>query len=938
MIGSFKNLGLRLKIFLLLTASILIALLLASAAFVLFNQYSQRQRVQRELAQTAAIVAERVELVMAFNSDPEEYKSIFALFSADPHLIAIVAYSADGRIAGRYLRPDAAGHYTIPPLAEAGQPVPGAMVAVETVGDGETIGQVMLTRDLRDVEEQSRVFLGIASAVLAVAFVIGLLISLRLQRYITVPLLDLSRGVMRVARQKDYTVRVRPQSEDEIGQLVEDFNEMVAEIQSRDEKLRNVNEMLEEKVRERTAEILEANRRLEAEVQTRKKAERALYESQQKLLMHVQQTPLGVIDWSLEGEAMSWNPAAEKIFGWTSVEMIGRGWRERLVPEAEADEFETMWADLRERRGGSHAISRNLTRDGRVITCEWFNTHLVDEEGRLIGIASLVQDITQRVRAEQALRESEERFSKAFQASPAAVGIMSIEDGHFLDVNDNFVKLFGHPRAVIVGNTDLRLGLWRSEADRQRLFKLLLKDHSVSDFECSLKTADGSVRTALLSAERVRLGEKDCALLQVHDLTERMNLEEQLRQSQKMEAIGQLAAGVAHDFNNLLTIISGHASLLKTLSFENEEDAESVAEIAAAAERAANLTRQLLAFSRKQVMQPAIIDLSAVVNDSVKMLKRLVGETIEVETEFADPPPLTEADVGMIEQIILNLAVNARDAMPEGGRLTVRTGHRVMDEADAGRNPEASAGRFVYLSVTDSGCGMDKETQARIFEPFFTTKDVGKGTGLGLSTVYGIVKQHHGWIEVDSEVGRGTTFTILFPAAEADSESTARITKADTDRSGEEGILVVEDEAPLRRMLARTLSRFGYKVFEAGDGPTALEIWRDRADEIDLLLTDMVMPEGMSGHDLAKSIHRDRPGLPVIYTSGYTPELFGEDGEVDKEILFVPKPYRITAVVDLIRQVFDSEAPAAAAGESGQGDGVAKNARSDGASDSDSQK
>ena len=908
MISPFKNLGLRLKIFLLLTASILIALLLASATFVLFSEYSQRERVKLELDRAAKIVAERVELVMAFDSDPDEYKSIFELFSANPHLIAMAAYDVDGVVAGKYIREDSAGSYTIPSLAEARNPATDSVVAVVPVGEGETIGHVMLLRDLRDVQNQSRVFLGIASAVMAVSFVIGLMISLRMQRHITGPLLDLSRGVMQVARKKDYSVRVQRQNEDEIGELVDDFNEMVAQIQSRDAKLLNVNETLEEKVKERTAEMLATNRRLEAEVKTRESAESALYKSQQKLLMHVQQTPLGVIDWSLNGDAVSWNPAAEVIFGWTAEEIIGRSWRDLVVPSEASDDLEKQWEALKERQGGTHLINQNVTKDGRTITCEWFNTQLVDEEDNVVGIASLVQDITQRMQAEAALRQSEERFSKAFEASPAAVGIMTIEDGRFLDVNNNFVKLFDHPRESIVGSTDLKLGLWQAEADRQRLFKLLIKDRSVADFECSLKTAQGSVRATLLSAESVKLGEKNCVLMQVHDLTERMSLEEQLRQSQKMEAIGQLAAGVAHDFNNILTIISGHTGLLKAVAFADVEDSESVAEIGAAAERAANLTRQLLAFSRKQVMQPATVDLGAVVSDSAKMLKRLVGETIAVETEFADPPPLTEADVGMIEQIVLNLSVNARDAMPEGGVLTVRTRHRVVDDAEAERNPEAYAGRFVCLSVTDTGCGMDKETQARIFEPFFTTKEVGKGTGLGLATVYGIVKQHRGWIELDSTVGAGTTFSIVFPAAEADVGNTTRMRKSDATRGGDECILVAEDEAPLRKMLSRTLHRFGYKVLEAGDGPTALAVWKDHLDEIDLLLTDMVMPDGMNGRDLAESIHADRPGVPVIYTSGYTPELFGENGEMDKEIVFVAKPYRMATVVDLIRQVLDGEA------------------------------
>jgi PAS domain S-box-containing protein len=923
MIVAFKNLGLRFKIFLLLTASSLIALLLACATFVYFNQYHQRLQVKTELQRDGMIFAERVEAILDFGV-PEELQPVFQLFSANPHLVAAVVYHAPDPEAAefvefsKFVRADVDSDFSVPGIVEAGRARPGFQSALIPVGAVEKpIGYIYLLRDLEDVRQRSNEFLGIAAGVLAVSFVIGLLVSLRLQRHITGPLLDLSRGVNSVARQKDYGIRVQRQNEDEIGQLVDDFNEMVTQIHSRDVKLQNVNETLEEKVRERTTEILTTNRRLEAEVKTREQAESALYKSQQKLLMHVQQTPLGVIDWALDGVAQSWNPAAEKIFGWEIGEIVGCNWRDRLVPDEARAQVEKLWVALKGRTGGTHSINKNLTKDGRTIICEWFNTQLVDEDDNVVGIASLVQDITQRVQAEVALRQSEERFSKAFQASPTAVGILSIEDGRFLDVNNNFVKLFEHAREALLGNTDLRIGLWSSEADRQRLFKLLLRNRSVSDFECPLRTATGSVRSTLLSAESVKLGDKACVLLQVHDLTERMSLEAQLRQSQKMEAIGQLAAGVAHDFNNILTIVSGHTSLLKAVPFENPEDSESVAEIGAASDRAANLTRQLLAFSRKQVMQPTTVDLSNVVNDSAKMLKRLVGETIEVVTDFAATPPLAEADIGMIEQIVLNLTVNARDAMSDGGKLTVRTGHQVVDDHDAEQNPEAVAGEYVCLSVTDTGCGMDRETQARIFEPFFTTKEVGKGTGLGLATVYGIVKQHHGWIEVESEPGAGTTFRVHFPAAKADVGNTSRSRLSDVTRGGDEGILLVEDEAPLRKMVSRTLKRFGYQVFEAEHGPQAMAIWKTHQGEIDLLLTDMVMPEGMNGRELAAAIHQDGPDVPVIYTSGYTPELFGEGGEMDKDIVFLAKPYRMTTVADLVREVLDGGEAAPAKALSG---------------------
>ncbi|HZL77560.1 MAG TPA: ATP-binding protein, partial [Candidatus Limnocylindrales bacterium] len=395
------------------------------------------------------------------------------------------------------------------------------------------------------------------------------------------------------------------------------------------------------------------------------------------------------------------------------------------------------------------------------------------------------------------------------------------------------------------------------------------------------------------------------------DVTSRLSLEDQLRQSQKMESIGQLAAGVAHDFNNMLTIIQGHSSRLLSETSLPPQVLDPVLAIYGAAERAAGLTRQLLMFTRKNVMQPRPIDLKQIVGNMNKMLGRLLGETIALEFHAPATLPTIYGDSGMIEQVLMNLVVNAHDAMPEGGTLTIS-----LEEFWAGpeyveRNPGALAGQLVRLQVSDTGFGMTEAVRTRIFEPFFTTKEVGKGTGLGLATVFGIVRQHSGWIEVFSEVGKGTTFTVYFPACDeavpvADEKTVAAAPAA----GGSETILVAEDEMVLREMACEFLKDSGYRVLEAASGREAIRVWQQHRGEIDLLLTDMKMPEGMSGLDIAEHMLAEQPGLRIIFTSGYS------DDVVSPEILersngrFLAKPYTYADLVGQVRECLDHQ-PAA---------------------------
>ncbi|HEY9175072.1 MAG TPA: ATP-binding protein [Verrucomicrobiae bacterium] len=394
----------------------------------------------------------------------------------------------------------------------------------------------------------------------------------------------------------------------------------------------------------------------------------------------------------------------------------------------------------------------------------------------------------------------------------------------------------------------------------------------------------------------------------VEDITDRLSLEAQLRQSQKMECVGQLAAGVAHDFNNLLTIIQGHAGMFLSKPDLPPKLRESSQAVYGAAERAAGLTRQLLMFSRKNLMQTQPLDLREVLGNLSKMLQRLLGETVTLHFESPPALPLVQADAGMLEQVLMNLAVNARDAMPQGGQLTITLGTETLGEPPPGAPPQARPGRFVRLQVSDTGCGMSAATLARIFEPFFTTKEPGKGTGLGLATVYGIVEQHEGWVEVASEVGRGTTFTIFLPAIAQPPEPVGvetPIAATGPVRGGKQTLLIVEDEPVLREMAVEMLGSFGYQIVAVGSGVEALGVWQERDGKFDLLLTDMVLPEGMSGLELAAQLRARKPNLKTIFISGYGLDDVGSDTVRELQGRFLQKPYSSETLARAIREFLD---------------------------------
>jgi two-component system cell cycle sensor histidine kinase/response regulator CckA len=430
--------------------------------------------------------------------------------------------------------------------------------------------------------------------------------------------------------------------------------------------------------------------------------------------------------------------------------------------------------------------------------------------------------------------------------------------------------------------------------------------------EYRMRHKNGSWRLMESTANTVRdaQGNVQTLIIVNRDITERRHLEEQFRQSQKMEAVGRLSGGVAHDFNNLLGVIIGYAEFLQERIDTANPLRGSVEEILNAGKRAASLTRQLLAFSRQQVLDPKVLDLKAVVSDMEKLLRRLIGEDIELTTSLDPELGKVKADQGQLEQVVMNLAVNARDAMPQGGKLTIRVENTVLDQDYVRRYPyPVQPGPYVLLMVTDTGVGMDAETKARAFEPFFTTKEKGKGTGLGLSTVYGVVKQSGGYIDVESALGQGTTFKIFLPRVHEPARVERQHAEAPAKAMGNEVILIAEDETALRTLTATTLELSGYKVLQAKDGLEALEVSRKHAGHIDLLLTDIVMP-GMGGRALAEELGRERTDIRIVYMSGYTGQAVGSQGPVEPGNFYLHKPFTRQALTQKIREALDSQVAA----------------------------
>jgi PAS domain S-box-containing protein len=664
-----------------------------------------------------------------------------------------------------------------------------------------------------------------------------------------------------------------------------------------------------------------------------------------------------------------WNPAAERIFGFTKEEVLGTYGHQLIVPPDSQIFVDEIFKRVAAGETSTSTFSDNVTKDGRRITCDWYAAPLKKADGTFVGMMSMAQDVTGQKQAAHALQEANERALTDYERLIERIATLGQTLGNAHDLTNIFRALRDFT-IVSVPCDGMVISLFDEEKETRRPAYCWTDDTEIdlkdvvdvpvregstgrairtgsvvidNDFQQQLErigtpvmfgecVADRTPKSALTAPMTVMGRTVGCVEIQSYQagaysedhaaamrmaanlaanavenviLIEREQAkEEQLRQSQKMDAIGQLAGGVAHDFNNLLTVITGYSELSLRRMAKDDPLRKNIEGITKAGVRAAGLTRQLLAFSRQQMLQAKVLDLNSVVREMDTMLQRLIGEDMDLVTLLKPSLGQIKADPGQLEQVLLNLVVNARDAMPNGGKITIETGHTYLDEVYAREHVAVQPGRYVVLTVSDTGIGMDAETKKRIFDPFFTTKEVGKGTGLGLSTVYGIVKQSGGSIWVYSETGRGTTFKVYLPRVDEVTEAEELANGAQGVRGGSETILLVEDEELVRNLAGEILEQYGYAVIAAANGEEGLRICKGFDGRIDLLITDVVMPQ-MSGRELAEHIAALRPDTRVLYMSGYTDDAIVGHGILEEHMSFIQKPFLPEALARKTRELLD---------------------------------
>jgi PAS domain S-box-containing protein len=645
------------------------------------------------------------------------------------------------------------------------------------------------------------------------------------------------------------------------------------------------------------------------DISARKRAQTALAESEQMARAIIETALDAFMQLDEVGTVIDWSPKAEAMFGWSRGEIVGRNIREFVIPPenraVNAERLADFLKDAAKGVAGRRYEAPSLRRDGKIVDTEISITALQRGSGYLIN--GFIRDITARVQAERDRDRNREFLNRIIENVTVAVLVKGVRDRRYLLINEAAERLWGVRREQVIGKTAREIFPQATadvieENDRQLLkskTNFYLGDHA-------LKSPGNGTR--VVTSNRLAIcdqnGEVQYILGVVEDVTERRAMEDQLRQSQKMESIGQLTGGIAHDFNNMLTVITGTIDILADAVKDKPQLAAIAKLISEAADRGAELTSHLLAFARRQPLQPREIDVNALLVESEKLLHRTLGEQVDIELLLDKEPWLALVDPTQLTTALLNLAVNARDAMPNGGMLTLETGNAVLDQSYADANKDVQPGDYVVIAVSDTGGGIPEAIRHRVFEPFFTTKDVGKGTGLGLSMVYGFLKQSNGHIKMYSEEGYGTTFKLYLPRGTAAAPAGTEALSEAAPEGGTETILVVEDDALVRGSVTSQLQSLGYRTLTAANAEEALAI-ADSGEAFDLLFTDVIMPGGMNGRQLAEAIAERRSALKVLFTSGYTENAIIHHGRLDAGVHLLAKPYRKSELAGMVRRAID---------------------------------
>ena len=784
MIKKFLNSSIKFKIMVVVLVTSSVVLVLASIGFFANEAISFWQVEREKLLALADIIGKNSSAAITFNDNKSAADTLEGL-SLNPHILSAYIITKDNKLFAKYiakgLDKDSLTHkvkdYRELIKESNSSTIRNLDYDIEIVKpvflDNQLVATIVIQSDTEELLSKLMWLLFIVTTIMGVTLFVAYLISLKLQRLITDPILHLAQTMKVVSEEKNYSVRAKKENDDELGVLIAGFNEMLEQIQGRDEKLK-----------QHSKKLLDSNERLEKEMAERKQVEESLRESEEKFRNLAASAQDAIIMMDNDGKISYFNEAAERIFGYTSQEIIGGKIHSCLIPEKYRQDFENGFSYFKEK-----------------------------------GLGPLIGKIIEL----NALRRDGTEFQVEFSISG--------------------VKIKGKWEAI---------GIFR-------------------------------------------------------DVTERKKLEDQLRQSQKMEVVGQLAGGVAHDFNNILTAIIGYGEILKTKMGENNPLKDYATQVITSGKRAADLTHSLLAFSRKQIINSKPVNLNEIINNVKKLLLRVIGEDVELKTILTDKSLNIKADSVQIEQVLMNLATNARHAMPKGGHLIISTGLVELDKKFLKKHDGGEPGMYALVSVSDTGAGMDEKTKERIFEPFFTTKEVGKGTGLGLSMVYGTIKQHNGYINCYSELNKGTTFKIYLPILGSNTEVLNTQSEPSNPQlltSGTETVLVAEDYAGVRELTKSVLEESGYKVMEAVDGEDAIKRFTENKDKIQLLLFDLIMPK-KNGKEAYEEIKKICPDIKAIFTSGYTADIIHEKDLLKEGLHFVSKPILPSELLRKVREVLD---------------------------------